>query len=63
MTENPFTHTLQQEIDDLRVQASLLPPGRKRNHVLKRADDLEVTMKAYAWAASPGLRPPQRENG
>jgi hypothetical protein len=58
---NPFIHTLQQEIDDLRSQASLLPFGRKRNQVLKRAADLEVTMKAYSWAASPGLQPPQRD--
>jgi hypothetical protein len=63
MTDNnPFIHTLQQEIEDLRTQASLLPPGRKRDRVLKRADALEVTMKAYAWAASPGLQPPQRDN-
>jgi hypothetical protein len=59
---NPFIHTLQQEIDELRAQASLLSPGRKRDQVLKRADALEVTMKAYSWAASPGLQPPQRDN-
>jgi hypothetical protein len=57
-----FTHTLQQEIDDLREQAILLPPGRKRNRVLARADALEVTMKAFSWAASPALQPPRRDN-
>jgi hypothetical protein len=63
MTEpNPFIHTLQQEIDDLRAQAKLLPPGRKRNVVLARADALEVTMKAFSWAQSPGVQPPQRDN-
>jgi len=46
-----FNHTLQREIDDLREQAMLLPPGRKRNRVLARADALEVTMKAFSWAA------------
>jgi hypothetical protein len=56
-----FIHTLQQEIDDLRAQAILLPPGRKRNRVLARADALEVTMKAFSWAASPALQPPQPE--
>jgi hypothetical protein len=55
-----FAHTLQQEIDDLRAQALLLPAGRKRNVVLARADALEVTMKAFSWAASPGLQPPRR---
>jgi hypothetical protein len=57
-----FTHTLQQEIDDLREQAMLLPPGRKRNRVLARADALEVTLKTFSWATSPGLQPPQRES-
>lgn len=56
-----FIHTLQQEIDDLRAQAMLLPPGRKRNRVLGRADALEVTMKTFSWAASPALQPPQPE--
>ena len=58
---NPFIHTLQKEIDDLLEQAALLPLGRKRSHVLARADALEVTMKAFSWAASPGLQPPRRE--
>jgi hypothetical protein len=57
-----FTHTLQQEIDDLREQAMLLAPGRMRNRVLARADALEVTCKAFSWAASPGLQPPRRDS-
>jgi hypothetical protein len=59
---NPaFNHTLQQEIEDLREQAMLLPPGRKRNRVLARADALEVTMKTFSFSAAPALHPPQRE--
>jgi hypothetical protein len=54
-----FAHTLQQEIDDLRAQAMLLPAGRKRNLVLARADALEVTMKAFSWGASRGFQPPR----
>jgi hypothetical protein len=60
--KNPFIHTLQQEIDDLRTQASLLSPGRKRNVLLARADVLEVTMKAFSWAHSPALQPPRRDS-
>ena len=61
MSGNPvFIHTLQQEIDDLRAQAMLLPPGGKRNRVLARADALEATMKAFSWAMSPALQPPRR---
>jgi hypothetical protein len=56
-----FTYTLQQQSDDLREQAMLLPPGRKRNRVLARADALEVTLKAFSWAASPALQPPRRD--
>jgi hypothetical protein len=41
-------HMLQQEIDDLREQAMLLPPGGKRNGVLARANALKVTMKAFS---------------
>ena len=59
---NPFIHTLQQEIDDLRTQANLLPAGRKRNLVLARADALECTMKAFSWSASRGLQPTRRDN-
>jgi hypothetical protein len=60
---NPvFNHALQQEIDDLREQAMLLPSGRKRNCVLAKADALEVTMKAFSWAASPALQPPRRDS-
>ena len=58
---DPVYHTLQQEIHDLRKQAMLLPPGRKRNHVLAKADALEVTMKAFSWVASTSLQPPQRD--
>jgi hypothetical protein len=35
--------------------------GMKRNRVLARADALEVTMKAFSWAASAGLQPPRRD--
>ena len=59
---NPvFIHMLQQEVDDLRNQSMLLPPGRRRNRVLARADALEATRKAFSWAGSPALQPPQRD--
>jgi hypothetical protein len=54
---------LQREIDELREQAMLLPPGRKRNQVLARADalevTLEVTMKTFSRASSQTLQPPR----
>lgn len=56
-----FANTLKQEIDELREQAMLLPPGSKRNRVLARADALEVTMRAFSWSASPELQPPRHD--
>ena len=55
-------YTLRQEIDDLREQAMMLQPGRKRNQVLARADALAATAKAFSWAASPALQPPLRDS-
>ena len=56
-----FQSALQQEIDDLRAQGALLPPGRKRNLVLAKADALEATMKTFSWTTSPELQPPRRD--
>jgi hypothetical protein len=47
---------LQQEIEDLRTQAMLLPPGMKRNRVLARADALEVTMRAFSLSTPAANR-------
>jgi hypothetical protein len=52
-------HALQKQIEDLREQAILLPPGRKRNRVFARADALEVTMKTFSWASFPTPQPPR----
>lgn len=55
--QNPvFITTLQKEIDDLRERSMALLPGRKRRGILARADALEITMKAFSWAASPALQ-------
>jgi hypothetical protein len=48
---------LQQQIDDLRAQAMLLPAGMKRNRVLARGDTLEVTSKTF----SPALQSQRRD--
>jgi hypothetical protein len=52
-------HTLQQEIDDLRAQAMLLPPGRMRTRALARVTALEVSMKAYSLVGAQALQPPR----
>jgi len=62
MTGNGSAFTLQQEIEDLREQAMLLPPGRKRNRVLARADALEVTLKTFSAAGLATAQPPRRDS-
>jgi len=56
--DTPFTHTLQQEIDEMRAQAVLLPAGKIRTRLLARATALEVSMKANALVGSPTLQSP-----
>jgi hypothetical protein len=61
MPGHTITHMLQQEINELRERAIALVPGRKRAGIIARADALEITMKAFLWAASPALQPPRRD--
>jgi hypothetical protein len=48
-------HTRQQEIDDLRAQAMLLPLGRMRTRALARVTALEVSMKADSLVGAEAL--------
>jgi hypothetical protein len=52
--DSVFAHTLQQEIDDLRAQALLLPAGRKRNVVLARADRARSHNEGVLVGCIPG---------
>lgn len=45
--------------DDLRMEASKLPPGRARDAVMKRARQLETASKMQNWIESTGLKPPR----
>ena len=44
---------------DARFQASLLPPGRAREELLRKAREAETTANLNEWLTSPGLRPPR----
>jgi hypothetical protein len=48
-----FIPTLQQEIDQLREQAELLPVGRVRTRLLARATALEVAMRSHLLVGLP----------
>lgn len=56
------TMTLHERLADeaavLRAQARALPPGRRRELLLRRARQDEMAMQIEAWLHSPGLRAP-----
>ena len=56
------TQTLRQRLSDdigrLRDEARSLPPGPRREHLLRRAKQDEPAMQIDAWLSSPGLRAP-----
>jgi hypothetical protein len=44
---------------EARLQASLLPPGRLRHELLRKAQEAETAANLNEWLTSPGLRPPK----
>jgi len=43
---------------DVRAQAAQLPPGPKRDELVKKVRPAETAMHLDDWANSPGLQPP-----
>lgn len=56
------TQTLRQRLTDdigrLREEARSLPPGQRRENLLRRARQDETAIQIDAWLSSPGLRAP-----
>lgn len=56
------TQTLRQQLTDdighLRDEARTLPPGQRRENLLRRAQRDETAIQIDAWLSSPGLRAP-----
>lgn len=56
------TQTLRQRLTDdigrLRDEARTLPPGQRRESLLRRAEQDETAIQIDAWLSSPGLRAP-----
>jgi hypothetical protein len=44
---------------EARAQASMLPSGRLRQELLRKAREAETTANLNEWLTSPGLRPPK----
>ena len=49
---------LAEEAKRLRAEAKLLPPGAKREELLRRARQAETGSHLSEWLSSPGLRSP-----
>jgi hypothetical protein len=56
------TQTLRQRLTDdigrLHDEARSLPPGQRRENLLRRAKQDETAIQIDAWLNSPGLRAP-----
>jgi hypothetical protein len=55
----PLNERLAVEAIHLREQAKTLPPGPKRDDLLKEARRLEITTQLDKWLSSPGLKSPR----
>ncbi|WP_431202294.1 hypothetical protein ACQ86E_25265 [Bradyrhizobium betae] len=64
MERRRFTQTetlnqmLTQEVERLRQEMRTLPPGRRRELLLRRVRQDETAIRIDAWIDSPGLRAP-----
>ena len=49
---------LAEEAKRLREEAKLLPPGAKRDELIRKARQADTGSHVSEWLRSPGLRPP-----
>jgi hypothetical protein len=54
-----FEARLLQHAQQTREAAHLLPPGKKREMLLRQARASEMAVLIDRWISSPGLRPPE----
>jgi hypothetical protein len=47
-----------QQAENLRKQAEEMPAGVRRDELMKKARQAEMTAHLDDWLSSPGLRPP-----
>ena len=64
LQRQPFKSTavedrLEEEAANLRKQADGMPPGIRREELLRKADQAETAAQVSAWLRSPGSRPPE----
>jgi hypothetical protein len=57
--ETSFAARLLQHAQEARAAAHRLPPGKKRELLLRQARASETAVQIDRWIASPGLRAPE----
>jgi hypothetical protein len=55
---NSLEERLSEEAKRLREEAKLLPPGAKRDKLIRKARQADTGSHVSEWLRSPGLRPP-----
>ena len=50
---------LAEEAKRLRAEAKLLPPGARREELIRSARQAETGSRISEWLSSPGLQPPK----
>jgi hypothetical protein len=55
---NSLEERLSEEAKRLREEAKLLPPGAKRDELIRKARQADTGSHMSEWLRSPGLRPP-----
>ena len=53
-----LSQRLTQEVERLRQEMRTLPPGRRRDLLLRKVRQDETAIQIDAWIGSPGLRAP-----
>jgi len=52
-------YRLRMEAANLRKQAEGLPPGVRREELMRKASQAETASQVDQWLSSPGLQPPK----
>ena len=50
---------LKKEARNLRKQAEGMPPGIRRDELLRKAEQTETAAQMNEWLSSPGFQPPK----
>lgn len=55
----PLEERLAQEASRLKQAAKSLKPGKKRQEIMRKAQQAEMAASISLWISSPGLQPPE----